>query len=56
MFPKQRERYTLYCCSEGHGPKKKTTVGHTGQTAPYVIWKRKKKFMPESWLRIAEHP
>ena len=43
MFPKQRERYTLYCCSEGHGPKKKTTVGHTGQTAPYVIWKRKKK-------------
>lgn len=27
---------------EGHGPKKKTAVGHTGQMAPQAIWEKKK--------------
>ena len=42
MFPKQRERHVLHCCWEGHGPKKKTAVGHTGQMAPQAIWGKKK--------------
>ena len=43
VFPKQRERHALHCCWEGHGPKKKTAVGHTGQMAPQAIWEKKKK-------------
>ena len=42
MFPKQRE--TIHCSAAGKAtrPKKEIAMGHTRQTAPYAV--RKKKF------------